>query len=1311
MPTHLPPEIQKELAGFWCYAQDSLTAEVLAHLMDATLPGQTVRDWTELVRYIPKDMLRPSDPGPAYWHARLAEHCRSHLVTCDYARGSLVHHLLQSDPAAAAAQLDDFGFLYMRLETLGCGQAHQIWSELLRLPEELRLAEWEDFWRGRQFLISPPDAPHPCPHLLFLALAEAYARGSSITASALNWLTEVGPRDHWLRQRFLPDRPEEHPQLFKLPEELVPHRQFEQVWIAQLQFNQRGDRLLAVTNQGRSRLWDMVSGEDLGSAELPEAVYEWTENELLAVSGFQLFRLDAQLNLLETQELCGDHPWGRRLAVGGERLATVNQLNQILICNWKDGQTSTLLPPPECGIQDLRLSQDAGRLVILGNDGEIQGWQLDEAGRPVRHYRHCRQPWSESWPESEAVWEWCSQGDWTLSWENGTWRCWNQAHGELVAQWGCPPSDEKIARDSRERYILTGKKVILGRAECVQVDSQRSRALTWKHGASTAEVLDLQDGEVLATLSGHRDALLVGCLSGDGRRAATVTKQGNLRIWDTRSGKCLRQLKGKASCVALNEDGTLALSGDNSGQVRLWSVARGHCLSILEGHDESVEWLAFGTEASLITGDAHNFLIWGPDRSIHARVARPPRIYARQVSSCGRYVYGERIGKTRWGQPLVYDLDEARVVNELPCPAAKPGDACFSPDGRQLAVANQEGEFYQSVSLRVWDLQPAASQSGSYRLPLPYNSVALSASYLAASCKGNLVRVWRRGRPTPPGHEGAVLSLDCEGDRLISGGIDKQALIWDLNSGHCLHRLQPGERWVQRVKLCGPYASLGADQQSWLYDLETGGREQQDLIPVCVSPQAEALSLDKDRLLFWNPRAGKPPVRLGPHRPQISGCAFSPDGLRAVSFNANGGLKLWDLSSLRCVKSWQTGLTDAREVRWVEDQLLVLVGPSGLWSWDLEHGSSARLAEQSSQPRQLEFGNDWQRQPLKVSRLAVWFGPIQKALVDSRGRVSAALETGELLFLELMPPGPQVRHCSEQPTLRPGAAARRRLRRSGLQQNGMERLQPCQRVLLLGSGGRSDLLAAVPLALSLKAQNKEVFLAAPLSGRKSSDRYREIPSKGKGFENRLAARLGLPLYGFQPEGTLPRLEVLRDLARELCIDALVLVEAGVETLLRGDEPSLGTAADDLVSLAAAEQIELPVKLLANLGFGYDLSKGLSHAYTLEAMAELTRDGGFYGSLSLLPGTPEFQALLEGAQLLAASHPIHRLVQALCGEFGGENYLNPLANQYWFFNLDQVAARCRVLRWLENKITAMDVHRALTNYLTVNPPRPWMEISC
>ncbi len=1308
MPTHLQPEIQNTLAGFWCYACEGMTAEVLAHLMDETLDAQTVRDWTELVRYIPHNMLRPSEPPAAYWHARLARHCRSHQTGCSYARTALVQHLLHSDLQAAAAQLDDFAYLYLRLE-LGSSQARLIWRELLALPAQLRPLEWEDFWRGRQFLIDPPDGPNPQAHLTFLALAEAYAENSKISAQAADWLERVGPEQHWLRQRFRPQTPYSYPMLLALPEADLPRREFNYDGVSRMFFSPEGDRLLSLTSRGKARLWEVHSGRDLGHSKLPAASYEWTPNGLLGLSGNTLYRLDRDLKVEQKQQLPGKHPWGRRFAANGQRLVTANKLNEILVWDWAHGRALATLPAPERGLSGLRLSQDGSRVLMLSADGDLQAWQLDPQGQPWRHHRHTSRPWSNQWSQPDSVWEWCAQGDWVFSWENGTWTCWNRSEGQPLTRWGYPPPDEKILRDERERYLLACTKTVLGRCECVHFDNQRQRALTWKHGCSSAQILDLQDGQVLATLTGHRDALTGGALSGDGRRAATVTRQGNLRIWDTRNGKCLRQLKGRARCVALNEDGTQALSGDSEGQVRLWNISRGHCLSILEGHQQSVEWLAFGAEDRFISGDAEAFLVWGPDRTPLARVPRPPRLYVREVSPCGRYAYAEKLGQDRWGQPLVYDLDEARVCSELPCPTAKPGDACFSADGRQLAVANQEGEFFQSVSLRIWNLGPRAEQTGSYRLALPYNCLALSPTQLAGSCKGNLISLWKLGSPTPPGHEAAVVSLAQQGDRLISGGIDKQARIWGLGNGTCLHQLSNGDRWVNRVHLRGPYASIGDDQQTWLHDLESGRKELQELKPECVSLQGEVLSIEKDRLLWWNPRAsGKAPLRLGPHKPEIACCALGPDGQRAVSLTAGGGLKLWDLNSQRCLKSWTTGFEGICSVEWVESQLLMISGPAQRWSWDLEHGAGTRLAAEGPRAHRLEFGNSWQSKPLKVAGLALWSGPVSQALADEDGRISAFLPTGELLFLELMGPGPQGPRARPAPLEKP---ARRRLRRSGLQQCGLERLQPCQRVLLLGSGGRSDLLAAVPLALSLRTQGKHVFLASPLSGKKTDQRYREIPPKGKAFENRLGGLLEIPLYGFAPEGTLPRLEVLRDLAQDLSIDGLLLVEAGVETLLRGDEPSLGTGADDLVSLAAAQQLELPVKLLANLGFGYDLNKGLSHAYTLEAVAELVQRGGFFGSLSLLPATPEFALLCQCAELLAPSHPVHNLIRALSGEFGGDGYLNPLSNQYWFFDLDQVAARCRVLEWLENKITALDVHRALTNYLTVNPPRPWIEIHC
>lgn len=1334
MPTHLPPDIQNTLAGLWCYGQEGKNPEILAHLMDDKLAPETVRDWTELVRYIPAEMLRPTDPPASHWHQQLAGYCQKNQTHCRYSLQWMVHHLLAAGlEKEAAGWLDDFDYLYRRLQ-LGSRQARVLWQELLQLPAALRPAHWMDFWWGRQFRIDPTyPGPNPEPHLTFLALADGYAENSRISQQAAEWLSRQGPEKHWLRLRFRPDQAYAEPLILELPEEDIPAKEFNHNGVAQILV--REERAFTVTAGGVSRAWDLESGLSLGRLPLPPCGLQLAGEHLLALSGNDLFVLNpATLEVLETQTLPGEKGWRQYFSAAAERLVAINSSRQLLVWDWRKGKQVSLLPPlTHRSTQELQLSRDGRRVLTLG-EGEAQGWQVDTG----RYHRHTLRPWAEQWADGRVrlegekvvtgdgraelssqlddVWEWSHQGDWAILWVQGSWACWNLAEGQSVARWGWPLSDARVGRDGRERYTVKRTGTLLGRAECVQLDGGRRRALCWKHGESSAQILDLEDGHEVVCFQGQGDALLDGCLSGDGRRAATVSKAGNLRIWDSRNGKCLRLLKGRSRRVALNEDGSRALSGDEGGQVRLWDARQGNCLAILEGHNQAIEWLAFTQDGGFVSGDASSFQIWGPDRARRARLQRPPRLYAREVSPCGRYLYAEQIGPDRWGQALVYDLDQGSVASLLPCPTAKPSASVFSADSQQLAVANQEGEFFQSVSLRLWQLGAQPQVLASYRLPLCYNCLALGPRHVLASSKGNQIQVWRRGAETTPGHEANILCLARDGSRLITGSIDKTARIWNLETGACEQILAGGERWVQKAGLKGCFAFTRDDLQSTLWDLDRSEQRPENLFPDVLNSHGEALTiLQGGKLLSWNPRRPGA-VQLGPHPPAIACCAFSPDGTQVMTASPQGSLKLWELSSQRCLQSWETPLPQITSLQWNEPEQLILESGQGQdWSWDIQYGRGTRLATPTGQGLRLEFGTSWHGKPLEVrgrhDLLAGWWGQTQLAEAGPHGHIVAAQTGGELAFLELMPPGPVGER--PRPKTRKPAARAGRARVSGLQRTPLDRLKPCQRILLVASGGRSDLLAAVPWVQTLRGQGKEVFVAAPLSGRKQakSQRFREIPAQGKNFENRLTALLQVPLYGFAPEGTLPRLEAYRELMGLLAVDALVLVEAGVETLLRGDEPSLGTAADDLVSLAAARQLELPCKMLVNFGLGYDLPKGVCHAYTLEAMAELTQTGGFWGSFSLLPSMPEFATLQQAAALLAPSHPVHPLLLALGGEFGGEAFLNPLMNQYWCFDLDQVAARCRLLEWLQDKITAMDVHRALTNYLTVTPLRAWTEIPC
>ncbi|MEO0565186.1 MAG: DUF1152 domain-containing protein, partial [Chloroflexota bacterium] len=296
-------------------------------------------------------------------------------------------------------------------------------------------------------------------------------------------------------------------------------------------------------------------------------------------------------------------------------------------------------------------------------------------------------------------------------------------------------------------------------------------------------------------------------------------------------------------------------------------------------------------------------------------------------------------------------------------------------------------------------------------------------------------------------------------------------------------------------------------------------------------------------------------------------------------------------------------------------------------------------------------------------------------------------------------------------------------------------LKDAERVLIAGMGGGFDVYAGLPLYFALQAQGKAVHLAnysftdlimaADLStdadvridgvlvGARGEVRF-PIHYYPEGFLAQWFAQErneDVTVWLFGHVGVRPLTMAYNTLIKHLGgVDAIILVDGGVDSLMRGDESGAGSVAGDSTSLAAVAEVDVPIKIVAAIGFGTEVEEGLSHAAALENMAALTAAGAFYGACALTPTMDAFQQYEAACRYVfeqpkhAHSHISTRIVPAARGAFGNHHmypkdrnvplFISPLMTVYWFYNAEAVIARNLLIDAIKDTLTSQDIARAI-----------------
>lgn len=301
-----------------------------------------------------------------------------------------------------------------------------------------------------------------------------------------------------------------------------------------------------------------------------------------------------------------------------------------------------------------------------------------------------------------------------------------------------------------------------------------------------------QTGHCLRLLRGHTQATGGLAFFPHGQWLATGSADQSVRIWDVESGHQLHELSGYKRSImtlALAPHGDSLAHAGNSGEVHLWQLDSGEITKEWSAHQHRISSLAIHPQGRLLaSGSADRSVrlwdmengrqlnvFWGHDWSVE-RVLFHPRLPLLVSASID-------------GLLCLWNIETGHLISQIRAHTDWISAIAFSPDGTLLATCGGD------QAIRLWSLTPGLDFEKIEEISLPnirpgYGPMVafLGCKRLAFGTEDGICIYHlseRRTQSHQAGHDKWVMALASSGDGVLfaSTGGEKSLCLWEGDSG------------------------------------------------------------------------------------------------------------------------------------------------------------------------------------------------------------------------------------------------------------------------------------------------------------------------------------------------------------------------------------------------------------------------------------------------------------------------------------------------------------------------------------------------